>query len=110
MNPSNHEGRSQEPPYQPGPIYDRSVRAMAEADPTAFCDLLGEPHDREVQVISSSFAAETRYADFVGRTAPDRLVHAEYIRTPVARWRCSLRPDPKTRQPGGQVNDRPAST
>jgi predicted transposase YdaD len=55
---------------------------LSEENPNALCDWLGESRAQDVQVISSSFTAETLYADFVGQVAPDRVIHVEYITKP----------------------------
>lgn len=68
--------------HRPGPYLDRAIRILTEDDPNAFCDWLGAPRSHDVKLISSSFPAETLYADFVGQVAPDRLIHVEYIGRP----------------------------
>jgi hypothetical protein len=70
------------PTNRQGPIYDRAMRTLIEDDLGAFCEWLGEPHEAEADLMSSSFTAETMHADLVARVAPGRIVHAEYILQP----------------------------
>jgi hypothetical protein len=58
------------------------MRTLIEDDLGAFCEWLGEPHEAEADLMSSSFTAETMHADLVARVAPGRIVHAEYILQP----------------------------
>ncbi len=75
-------GDSSEGPRRsrPGPIYDRAMRQIAEADLGVFCRWLGVPPTGPPEVLSGSFPAQTLYADLVVRVRPGQLLHAEYAR------------------------------
>jgi hypothetical protein len=59
------------------------MRAIAAADPSAFCEWLEVEVDGDrPELLSADFPAETLHADLVARVGQDRLLHVEFIRKP----------------------------
>lgn len=64
----------------PGPVYDTALRWLVATDPLAVCRWLGEEPLEPPVLLSESLPATAVYADALVRTAPDRLLHMEFVR------------------------------
>ncbi len=66
---------------QPGPVYDRVMRRLVEADLGAAFRMLGIAVTDAPAVLPATFPATTLNVDLLARDGARRLVHVEYVRT-----------------------------
>jgi hypothetical protein len=69
-------------PTHPGPVYDRVMRHLVEADIEKFCQLVGVTVEGAPAPAAGSFPAQTLTTDLLAWVGPTHLLHAEYIRRP----------------------------
>jgi hypothetical protein len=66
--------------HGPGPVYDNSLRWLVSTNLEAVCRWLGVDPGEDPVLVSESLSAMPMYTDLLVRTAPDRLVHVEFVR------------------------------